>query len=681
MSYSIETRTVSEFVTDNSIRLPRFQRKSTWSPQQNFELAISMFKEYPLGVVVINDERGTSWLLDGRQRRNALKELRDNPDAVYDAAKSYIGFKAKESPDEVRRLFWQKVSGYISTSASMTDQERADEAVEDDEETQEEDINRERQQEGLNVLLDIILMVHQKKKDTQSGMEYGTWERLFKLDRFLSNIPYAPRKENFRINPERLHAFLLAIGQKAQNEGAELTEDYFIGQVDEMIKDGQEDAFSHHVHLNWPDMSKVIDVVQRSEIIFRRARIGVISIKNVTPLDAQNIFSKINSGGTPLSPEELISAKPFWNEPVFGVDSDVHHLVTDLYNRLDVSPPSDGNVVRWDLAATLMARIRDGHLIFEDFRAQSEKSEAKRQKYPEISFGFRLLASYFMKGISKVQITALEQNREIEWPGSVDDFVYDFNRMCDVLLKNDFFRQLSHWGRPMSKLIGASASFEFCSVLFNEWKRLGEPTQPGADRNNLYRKAKALFDNLVFEYASGQWKGSGDSKMAKHLRQPENRFKPLDKDTWISFISEISTSGTYNGQTIVKANIEPLIYYQFVLRNLYYPMDNVRYEIDHIIPQSLLKDNAAVPEWFKDSIANLSILPRNDNSSKRDMPLSAIRVTDPTLANMISKFIGIPLADFDKYSNLNNIPDLISTRKEMLLTTFGERRLDLLKAD
>lgn len=87
MSYSIETRTVTEFVTDNTIRLPRFQRKSTWKPDQNFELAISMFKGYPLGVIVINDERGTSWLLDGRQRRNALKELRNNPDTVYDAAK------------------------------------------------------------------------------------------------------------------------------------------------------------------------------------------------------------------------------------------------------------------------------------------------------------------------------------------------------------------------------------------------------------------------------------------------------------------------------------------------------------------------------------------------------------------------------------------------------------------
>lgn len=31
MSYNIETRSITEFVTDSKIKLPRFQRKSTWT--------------------------------------------------------------------------------------------------------------------------------------------------------------------------------------------------------------------------------------------------------------------------------------------------------------------------------------------------------------------------------------------------------------------------------------------------------------------------------------------------------------------------------------------------------------------------------------------------------------------------------------------------------------------------
>ena len=113
MSYNIETRSITEFVTDSKIKLPRFQRKSTWTAKQNFELAISIFQEYPVGVVIINDEGHTSWLLDGRQRRTALKDLRANPDLVYDWARKYIKFKNNEADDEVKKKFWEKIEAYL----------------------------------------------------------------------------------------------------------------------------------------------------------------------------------------------------------------------------------------------------------------------------------------------------------------------------------------------------------------------------------------------------------------------------------------------------------------------------------------------------------------------------------------------------------------------------------------
>lgn len=679
MSYSIETRTVTEFVTDSNIRLPRFQRKSTWKPSQNFELAISMFKEYPLGVIVINDEKGTSWLLDGRQRRNALKELRNNPDQVYDAVKAYIKFKSNESEDSLKVKFWKKVDLYLVSKAAMPDKEVAAEDCNSDteEDDHEEGIDRIRQQEGLKNLLDIILMVHQKKKDLESGLLYGKWERLFKLDQFLSNLEYATKRDNYRINPESLHEFILKIGEKAKIENRNVDADFFMEYIDEKIKEGQEAALKTHIERHWDDMAKVISVVMRSEEIFRRARIGVISIKNVTPLDAQNIFSKINSGGTPLSPEELISAKPFWNEPIPECSSEVRNLVLELYQRLGVSVPEDGRVVRWDLIATLMGRIKDHKLFFEPYEPSKHYNTSKPQTFPQISIGFRLVSAWFMKGVSKVQINAIEENKEIKWPESLDRFVDDFNRMCWVLLNDDFFKSLALWNAPMMKLVGASATFDFCAIMFRHWHELDNPYSHSAKLFEFYRHARALFDNIVFEYATGFWKGSGDSKMAKHLREPNKRFEPLDNATWNSFLNEICTNGTYNGQSIARANIEPLIYYQMVLRKMHYPFDT-HYEIDHILPQSRLKNNQSVPEWFMDSVINLSLLPQRDNNEKNDRLLVDLKNT--CLSHVVASFTGIDIEDFEKYSNTTNVPQLIDLRKTMWLNSFGESRLNILNS-
>lgn len=669
MSYSIETRTVTEFVTDNTIRLPRFQRKSAWGPNQNFELAISMFKEYPLGVIVINDEKGTSWLLDGRQRRNALKELRDNPDKVYDAARSYIKFKPTESEDILKRSFWKKVDSYL-LDKNMT--EDPDNLTEENTEEIQCDINRERQREGLDVLLDIILMVHQKKKDKESGCMYGKWERLFKLDKYLSTLSYAARRDNFRINPEELHSFLLKVAKSAEDNKCELTASFFIKLMDENIKEGKEEEFRDHIQKNWDDISKVIDVIIRSEEIFRRARIGVISIKNVTPLDAQNIFSVINSGGTPLTAEELISAKPFWNEPVEGCSKELIDLVNQLYTRLDVTAPADGRIVRWDLAATLMSRIKDNNLFFEDYKALANTTDSKNPTFPEIGYGFKFLSSWFMKGVSKVHIGAIEQLKTIAWPKSIDDFIDDFNRMCAVLLKDDFFQSLNHWQRPFTKLFGTSATFDFCAIILKDWQDLGEPIHPGAELNNFYRHARSLFDNLAFEYATGFWKGSGDSKLAKHISKPDDRFVPLDSNIWQQLIKELCEKGKYNGQNIGRTNIEPLIYYQMVIRNCHHPLDNLKYEIDHIIPQSRIKNNTAVPEWFMDSLVNLSLLPRQSNNSKKALLLSDLK--DDTLGHTVSKFTGLDLKNFSTYSDITNLEALISCRSELWIETFGNAR-------
>ena len=668
MSYNIETRSISEFVTDSKIKLPRFQRKSTWTAKQNFELAISIFQEYPVGVVIINDEGHTSWLLDGRQRRSALKDLRANPDLVYDWARKYIKFKSTQDIIEVKEMFWEKIDAYLQQEENEEDEIpeiESDTSSESSlfEETQEEDINKWRQRDGLKTLLEIILMVHQKNTNG------GKWERIFaELNKSIEHPPYAPKRENFKINPEVLRQFLLDYKNKVVNP----TKENFIQHMDDFaaIKDGKEKDFYNQVEQKWEDIEHIVEVIAKSEQIISDARIGVILLKNVTPLDAQNIFSRINSGGTQLKAEELLSAKPFWNENVVVGDSKMQDLVKDLYTRLGVEVPKDGNVVRWDYGATLISRLKDQHLIFEDYR---ETKSSQEIDMTQVTLGFKLISSYFNKGMSAVVVNELERNKQINWGSSIDDLVNDVNTISEILLRTEFFKYLRCWKKSLFKLLGAAPTLEFITILLYDWKEKGCPIVASADLNAFVRDAKALFDRIIFEYCIGAWKGSGDSKMANHIKNWQDRVKPMYDDSWVSFITS-ACDGLYNGQLLDIKHQTPILCYQYALLKKM-PENTLEEtsEVDHIIPRAKLENNKLIPASYKDALFNLELLPKADNNQKKDKTLQEIN--DTFLRQAISKYTGIEEADFEKYSDISRIEDLKSERLKFLLKVFGEIRM------
>ena len=660
MSYNIETRSITEFVTDSKIKLPRFQRKSTWTAKQNFQLAISIFQEYPVGVVIINDEGHSSWLLDGRQRRSALRDLRANPDLVYDWARKYIKFKSNQDIVELKNLFWDKIDAYLQ----QEEQEEEDTmSVAEPEPQEDEDINILRQREGLNTLLEIILMVHQK---TVNG---GKWERIFnEIDKLLERPPYAPKRNGFVINPEDLRQFLLDYKNKVGNP----TIDNFIQYMDDFggaIKEGKEKEFRKRVEQKWDDIEHIILIIAKSEQIISKARIGVILLKNVTPLDAQNIFSRINSGGTQLKAEELLSAKPFWNEKVTMVDAKMQKLVNDLYSRLGVELPQDGYVVRWDYGATLISRINDQHLIFEDYEKKNAMQEID---LTQITLGFKMMSAYFNKGVSAIVVNELEKNKQIKWGTSVDELIESINTVCEILLKSEFFKYLLSWKRPLYKLLGAAPTLEYLTILLLDWEDKGCPRVFSTEYNSFVRDAKVLFDRLIFEYCVGNWRGSGDSKMANHVKKWHERLDPMDTDSWTNLIKS-ACDGSYNGQAIDIKHLTPILCYQYALQKKQpdNPLQETS-EVDHIMPKAKLESNAMIPAAYRDALFNLELLPKGDNIQKKDKALN--EVSDSFLRQSISRYCDISIDDFDKYSDISNIESLKEVRLKMLLETFDTIR-------
>jgi Protein of unknown function DUF262 len=117
--YQIRSESVKTFIDDPRIELPRFQRKPTWKTEQNFRLALSVFKGYPIGAVVIKLDGQTAdpaamtkYLLDGRQRRDALTRML-NPETIYDWARSVLRLRSKMPPNEVADFFWTYVDEYF----------------------------------------------------------------------------------------------------------------------------------------------------------------------------------------------------------------------------------------------------------------------------------------------------------------------------------------------------------------------------------------------------------------------------------------------------------------------------------------------------------------------------------------------------------------------------------------
>lgn len=115
--YDIFPKSLKEFIEDSTIRLPRFQRKASCDYKKRFELALSIFKNYPLGASILSKEivdgNLTEWLLDGRQRRDSLKIIYWNPEELYFWAKKYLPIKKNQNIDTISSTFKDKVADFI----------------------------------------------------------------------------------------------------------------------------------------------------------------------------------------------------------------------------------------------------------------------------------------------------------------------------------------------------------------------------------------------------------------------------------------------------------------------------------------------------------------------------------------------------------------------------------------
>ncbi|MCC3345489.1 DUF262 domain-containing protein [Psychrobacter sanguinis] len=685
--YEIRPESLKNFIEDSNIKLPRFQRKQTWDDKKNFELVVSIFKEYPMGVSILNveDNEGikTRWLLDGRQRRNALLKFYEDPENIYLWARKYLKLKNNDQPQDVEDKFWEAINEYLEDDE--IDEEQKDEKDEKDSELGPT-VNEVDQMyliddngntpvydsanKGLDLLLHIIKMSHNKTT------KHSGFTRPFDFSKEIGRLPYMTVEAGKeQLSSKRLKSFLNEYQRFCSDEDINHNESdsfkKFLEQrfgYDEKVKKQVETKIDR----NWDKIIERIDILNKITNIYLNSKIGLIEVKNLSSVDSQKIFNIINSKGTTLSAVEILSAKPSWNVVIDNLASVQIKAVKDLYDKIKV-PNTD--IVKWDLPATLLSRLDYSQFFFKTF------SDSHTDLSKAITLGFKLLSGILEGGVKKEDIDSLGKDKNINWDVEFEKIISELNQLHKIILSYDYFKFLESWRFEISSQLSDAIALNFTILVYKDWVRKGKPIGNDTKMRQFQKNSFILIDTLFYEYVNQVWRGSSDSKIANNISgfsAQDHAFKPISEDKWKELLNEIFGSQTIDGNKITRSLMEPLLYHFYALDNISGPDARAKIEVDHILPQELFKNSAGIEnkDVLMHSLFNLALLPKNENSSKSNKRL--VQITDPWLKDQIKKYAFISEEDYQKYSDISNYKELKQFREARFLEAFTTKRMSIL---
>lgn len=231
-------------------------------------------------------------------------------------------------------------------------------------------------------------------------------------------------------------------------------------------------------------------------------------------------------------------------------------------------------------------------------------------------------------------------------------------------------------------ILSDAIALNFIIISFKDWKRKGSPVGASVSVRQFQKNSFILYDRLIYEYVTRQWRGSSDSKIAQNITslssQPE-LFIPVEKDKWLKILKEIFDLNTIDDTPINQKILEPVLYHFYCIRKIAVP-DSGLYsiEVDHIIPQALFKQASTIEnkDIIQHNLFNLALLPKNENISKSSSKL--IEINDQWLKDQIMKYEFINETDFQKFSNINNLNELKAHRRSYFEDTFDSKRDNIL---
>lgn len=670
--YEIRPESIKTFITDRNVKLPRFQRKQTWDDKKNFQLCISLFKEYPIGVSILSvDEskgRTIRWLLDGRQRKNALTMMYDDPENIYNWAKKFIGFKNSDQPSEIEEKFYTKINEYIEADLDEEYEIVSQINEEDDSEAQEgaNEDNFDLNSYGLALLLDIIKIIHNKQKKNTG------FTKPFDFTKYVNKLPYVDIEAvGVKLSSRRVKTFIDEYRKYCDDEYIDYDNQNSFYKFLEIRCDIQDDKKTQTlISSNWRAIRERILIVEKIDTLLTNSKIGMIEVKNLSPSDSQKIFNIINSEGEKLTAVEILSAKPHWNIVVDNPSQATIDAAKNLYNKIGTVQT---NIVRWDLPATFIKRIGKNFVLkqFTDSKTDFEK---------ELTMGFKILSSILVGGVKKEDIEVMSKVPNVNWSTDIESLIYDFQNMLKLIASFDYFKYFRSWNTSMMELTSDAVALDFIAIVYKDWCRKGKPV--GDSKAKQFQKnCFILWDRLIYEYINKQWRGSSDSKIANNISLLVNEpdlFEAVPEHKWKSILEDqIFATSTIETIDISMAMMKPLLYHMYCLKSMQGPDTSYGLEVDHIIPQTLFNESSiARKEVVQDNLLNLGLLPKDENIAKSNKKL--ILIDSQWLKDQVTKYEFIDENDFLEYSNVSNYEKMFNERAEIILEAYGKKRRDIL---
>ncbi len=692
--YEIRPENILSFLNDKTIRFPRFQRKQTWNDVKNIQLAVSVFKRYPIGVTIINKEdykkQSTRWLLDGRQRRHALKLMLENPENIYKWSKRFLKIKSSAQLHDIEDEFWKTIDDYLN-------QDDQEENIEDNKPNEaqkveyegdfDEDLNENEESESiesddediedvkssgmsylgnLELLLDIIKTVHPIRKN------YSGFTKPFDLRSISERLPYIDKENDGSetISGKKLTSFIQEyIKYSLDNQISYFDKDSFKEFLKVRISLDSEKEKKLEIFLmkNWERMLASIKIIETIENTLAESRIGIIETDNISATDSQMIFKLINDAGTKLSAVEILSAKPTWNIKVKNPSQTLLQQTKTLYSVIGVESSAE-HPVRWDFPATLHERLQNLEFIFPklDYNKGLEK---------KLTLGFKLLSGIYEKGIKKEDISNLSKN-PITWETEIDRLVSELSNVGKILKDYQYFSFLKSYNQSLLDLTSDAIALNFIFLIYGDYLRKDSPV---ASKTKLIQKnGYILVDRLIYEYVTKKWRGSSDSKVAQNIKQLSNApdiFEPVKEADWRDLITEINSKFTIQDEEIKFSLMKPIVFHIYSTCGIDGPNNpDINVEVDHIFPRNKLSNSVLTS--FDDALFNLAPLPQRENIRKSDKALKIIE--DKWLISQIVKYTEIEKDDFIKYSDTSNWQELRTKRSEFFLDRFLDERNKIL---
>lgn len=664
MPYSIVESKAQAFI-DETLKLPRYQRKQTWGPEDNFKLCISIFKGYPIGVVIINYNNDEGFLLDGRQRKNALTLMKEDPILLYMWAKKFLGLKDNDTDSTVRDKFTEKINLYLQdVDKTNEDETDVDSAIE---EGIERSISSDIQSKNLEVLTNLILLIHGKYKSANKLVGHFKFDGIIPIE----NLDYAEVNNGESVIDNKALKLHIKYLIDNKNTSKDKFTDYIIKRYKLDTKD--KTKITKYIDSHWDYFDNCFKVISAADKIIDASQIGIIRIQNARTIDAQNIFSLINKEGQKLTSEELLSARPFWNKPIEDYSQAAIGESRKLYERMGITPPD--SLVYWDVCATLISRIDPNNFLFKRIDESNEK-----QFSTKITLGFKLFSGLITGGITGISVSELEKadrtgTLKFNWEKDVEPLIKDFNTLINLLCDCEYFRYLLSWKQSISSILGDTRAMEYAILLYKNWYHHGKPLKnKPTELKKFYRDSIILIDKLIYEYLDKQWAGSSFGKVANDIKDSSfsTRFKVIPVEKWKELLDTLATEEC----DAPKGAKEAFLYHYYCIKKIM-PITAIdkSYEMDHIFAQRQFETSTISIKW-KDNLCNFALLPKKDNICKSDKTLLELQAdkSNTWLFEEVKRYTEITDKEIAKLSDINNIEELINKRLALFKSAMSKDR-------